>query len=605
MTATLAAPGLTDAQLAQFRKDGYLVLPPGTLPEAVLAAAAARTRAVLPDWKDGFSPAPTPQAEKAIGFHHGLLHFHGTAHSRRSWMAWAGVRHAHDPKNWLWGRRATFGTPFWDAPLAALSEDPALLAPVRAALGARELSLLDASVSNVYPGCTGEEGKVHADQAGFTSTPLRSLREGRWVLNVLVYFSDVDEALAPMRVFPGTHLRYAELNDHLAKAFGKRPGEDAVPQAGELYEELLPSWVGKPVFVTGKRGTVVLMHSGLLHSATENKTADRARAVSILNYSDRRHAEFRKDYSHLPRERAACRGFTALYKDRGLVARSFEEASLDPVRVAKHSLRGAWSGLKRAAETVWRRGPRRAWISLLFRVGYPLARRWNAPITRVNVGAGQDWRHPFFHGLDMNPTADVFHNLTTGEPLPFADGSMDALFSSHCFEHLPDVHALRFIRDAQRVLKPGGVLRITCPDMDVMFDAYDRRDLAWFDWVRNKGIYAQDGWLRLVVRHFADPSVDLFTDEELHRLYRELPREAFMDRIVAEAEKVDQAALKQSPLGHKSWWTKKKLLDAMRAAGFSRYEESRPYESRLPELRDRRWFDFNTPHMSLYVEAVK
>ncbi|MFQ5743843.1 MAG: class I SAM-dependent methyltransferase [Acidobacteriota bacterium] len=46
--------------------------------------------------------------------------------------------------------------------------------------------------------------------------------------------------------------------------------------------------------------------------------------------------------------------------------------------------------------------------------------------------------------------------------LPFSDGSLQVVVSSECIEHTPD--PTRAIRDMVRVLRPGGVLILSCPN---------------------------------------------------------------------------------------------------------------------------------------------
>lgn len=53
-------------------------------------------------------------------------------------------------------------------------------------------------------------------------------------------------------------------------------------------------------------------------------------------------------------------------------------------------------------------------------------------------------------------------------PLPWADDSVDAIFSEHVVEHLSMTDAILFFKRAKSVLKLGGVLRTVCPFIDKM-----------------------------------------------------------------------------------------------------------------------------------------
>ena len=49
--------------------------------------------------------------------------------------------------------------------------------------------------------------------------------------------------------------------------------------------------------------------------------------------------------------------------------------------------------------------------------------------------------------------------------IPYADGSVAHIYSSHTFEHFTYEESLAVARECFRVLRPGGVLRIVVPDL--------------------------------------------------------------------------------------------------------------------------------------------
>jgi len=56
--------------------------------------------------------------------------------------------------------------------------------------------------------------------------------------------------------------------------------------------------------------------------------------------------------------------------------------------------------------------------------------------------------------------------------LPFKTSSVDCIYTSHMFEHLSQDGAKKFLKDARRVLKSGGIIRIALPDLKVAVDDY-------------------------------------------------------------------------------------------------------------------------------------
>lgn len=57
-------------------------------------------------------------------------------------------------------------------------------------------------------------------------------------------------------------------------------------------------------------------------------------------------------------------------------------------------------------------------------------------------------------------------------PLPFATGSAEVLYTSHVLEHFPRWQAEAILREACRVLRPGGLIRVIVPDLEVLCRRY-------------------------------------------------------------------------------------------------------------------------------------
>ena len=77
----------------------------------------------------------------------------------------------------------------------------------------------------------------------------------------------------------------------------------------------------------------------------------------------------------------------------------------------------------------------------------------------VEIGSGSSFLHELRPGIlttDIVPGAVDL--VLDGRELPFADNSVRALFLTHVFHHIPDVE--RFLREADRVLVPSGVVSI-------------------------------------------------------------------------------------------------------------------------------------------------
>jgi predicted SAM-dependent methyltransferase len=89
-----------------------------------------------------------------------------------------------------------------------------------------------------------------------------------------------------------------------------------------------------------------------------------------------------------------------------------------------------------------------------------LAQTWQPVL--VQLGSGRTPK-PGWINIDLaGKGADVSWNLL--RPLPFDDGTIDAVFHEHVLEHFALGDAYSLTRDVFRVLRPAGVLRVAVPD---------------------------------------------------------------------------------------------------------------------------------------------
>lgn len=93
---------------------------------------------------------------------------------------------------------------------------------------------------------------------------------------------------------------------------------------------------------------------------------------------------------------------------------------------------------------------------------------------KLNVGCGTDYKTGWIN-IDNNSDNNIEKldlNWDLRNSLPFNENSVDFIFNEHLIEHLTVEEGQKAIKDFMRVLKPGGVIRIATPDLEVTVDKY-------------------------------------------------------------------------------------------------------------------------------------
>lgn len=94
----------------------------------------------------------------------------------------------------------------------------------------------------------------------------------------------------------------------------------------------------------------------------------------------------------------------------------------------------------------------------------------NKPIILLEIGAGNKRGTNGWITLDTARGADLLWDLRNG--IPFPDSSIDKIYTSHTFEHIPFPSLQILIRECWRTLKPQGSLSVCVPNARFYIDAY-------------------------------------------------------------------------------------------------------------------------------------
>jgi predicted SAM-dependent methyltransferase len=96
----------------------------------------------------------------------------------------------------------------------------------------------------------------------------------------------------------------------------------------------------------------------------------------------------------------------------------------------------------------------------------------STPEPRLQIGAGpmrlEGWLNSDLIGGEVH--VDITRTL------PFADATFSYVFGEHVIEHIRDDVGERLLTELHRVLRPGGVLRLTTPDLRKLLAIYEDRN---------------------------------------------------------------------------------------------------------------------------------
>ena len=103
---------------------------------------------------------------------------------------------------------------------------------------------------------------------------------------------------------------------------------------------------------------------------------------------------------------------------------------------------------------------------------------------KLHLGCGSKLVPGWLNADKFKADADIYLNLTSR--FPFPDATFSAVYSEHTLEHIPTDHVRHVLAECHRILKPGGLLRLTIPDLEIYAAKYAAGDRAFFEPIISK-----------------------------------------------------------------------------------------------------------------------
>lgn len=242
-----------------------------------------------------------------------------------------------------------------------------------------------------------------------------------------------------------------------------------------------------------------------------------------------------------------------------------------------------------------------------------------------NVGAG-GFYHPYWTNIDYASDhyavyqnhAFINHNLMALQDLPVPDASAEAVYTSHTIEHVSDEAVRKLLAESYRILKTGGIIRLTAPDSSLDWRAYHAGDAEFWYW-RHEFLFNSPNSTMQAMRNasleqllllhlfsqLSPLSKDIsatykYSDDEMKQIL------TTMEMTQAYTHFAEQCRFNSDyPSNHINWWTVEKTKSFLQEAGFSCIYSSAYGQSACPPMRNTRLFDNTMPKISFYIEAVK
>jgi len=140
---------------------------------------------------------------------------------------------------------------------------------------------------------------------------------------------------------------------------------------------------------------------------------------------------------------------------------------------------------------------------------------------KLNLGAAPIWSKDGWHVLDHKLKKTSGNKIAgDAENIKLKNSSCSIVFTSHVFEHIPNIRLPLILAEINRVLKKGGTLRILTPDLEKICKAYAKKDKSFFKKAlsEDENIRKDLGYGGMLMNFIVSPGQDtVLLDRNLNR----------------------------------------------------------------------------------------
>lgn len=227
----------------------------------------------------------------------------------------------------------------------------------------------------------------------------------------------------------------------------------------------------------------------------------------------------------------------------------------------------------------------------------------------TNIDLDRPWKKTQYSekNVEYNSKYDIKHDLLSMQPVPVESSLAELVHTRFTIASLTDEIAYYMFKEVYRILRNGGIFRISTPNIDLDYRAYFNSDMTFFFWFGKNSLLSIE---QAFLFHVATQLSTFATDGPPERIGDEQFRDLLKSNSMEDAlnyctSRCSLEIQKRNRQNHINWWNPQKLQRMLKQAGFKTVYLSTREQSAAPVMRNEVYFDNEDNKFVMYMEAKK